>query len=173
MIASVQSSLRTAALFTGDDLETLLKVVNHQAYSSSRANRYATLFYGAFDNAQRTLRYINAGHNPPVILRRDGSVEWLETSGAPVGMFPDLIYEERVVELEAGDLVMAYTDGVVEATNQSGEEWGVQGLLKAAIQGAQYSQNAGDLVDLIFHSMDTFSEEHQTDDATLAIVRVI
>jgi sigma-B regulation protein RsbU (phosphoserine phosphatase) len=173
MIANVQSSLRTAALFKGDDLEALLKVVNYQAYSSSLANRYATLFYGVFDNRKRTLRYINAGHNPPIILRRDGAVEWLETGGSPVGMFPDLTYEERVVELEAGDLVIAYTDGVVEATNQNGEEWGVQGLWKAAVYGAQRSRNAGDLVDLILRFMDDFSQEHQTDDATLAIVRAI
>jgi len=173
MIANVQSSLRTAALFKRDDLAGLLQVVNHQAYSSSLANRYATLFYGVFDNAKRTLRYINAGHNPPVILRRDGAVEWLESGGAPVGMFADLIYEERVVELEARDLVIAYTDGVVEATSQNGEEWGVQGLLKAAVSGAQRSWNAGDLVDLVFHSMDDFSKGHQTDDATLAIVRAM
>jgi sigma-B regulation protein RsbU (phosphoserine phosphatase) len=173
MIANVQSSLRTAALFTGDDLAALLKAVNHQAFSSSMANRYATLFYGVFDNAKRTLRYINAGHNPPVVLRRDGSVEWLESSGAPVGMFPDSRYEEKIVELEAGDLIITYTDGVVEATNQNGEEWGVQGLLKAAVYGAQHSQSAGNLVDLIFHFFDDFSQEHQTDDTTLAVVRVI
>ena len=173
MIANVQSSLRTAALFTGDDLGALLKAVNHQAYSSSLADRYATLFYGVFDNAKRTLRYINAGHNSPVVLRRGVSVEWLETSGAPVGMFPDSIYEEKVVELEAGDLVVAYTDGVVEATNQVGEEWGVQGLLKAVVDGAQTSQNARDLVNLIFDCLDDFSQGHQTDDATLAFVRVI
>jgi sigma-B regulation protein RsbU (phosphoserine phosphatase) len=173
MIANVQSSLWTAALFTGDDLAALLKAVNHQAYSSSLANRYATLFYGVFDNAKRTLRYINAGHNTPMVLRRDRSVEWLEATGAPVGMFPNSIYEEKVVELEAGDLVIAYTDGVVEATNQNGEEWEVQGLLKAAVHGAQRSRNAPDLVNLIFHSMDDFSQGHQTDDATLAVVRVI
>jgi phosphoserine phosphatase RsbU/P len=173
MIANVQSSLRTAALFTGDDLAALLKAVNHQSYFSSLADRYATLFYGIFDNAKRSLRYINAGHNPPVVLRRDGSLEWLETSGAPVGMFPDSIYEEKIVEFEAGDLVIAYTDGVVEATNQNGEEWGVQELLKAAVFGAQRSQNAGDLVDLIFHSMDDFSQGHQTDDATVVVVRAI
>jgi sigma-B regulation protein RsbU (phosphoserine phosphatase) len=130
------------------------------------------LFYGVFDNAKRTLRYINAGHNPPVVLRHDGSVEWLETSGAPVGMFPDSVYEEKIVELEAGDLVIAYTDGVVEATNQNGEEWGVQGL-KAAVYGAQRSQNADDLVNLIFDFIDDFSQRQQTDDATLAVVRMI
>jgi len=173
VIASVQSSLRTAALFTGDDLAALLRAVNHQAYSSSLPNRYATLFYGLFDSTKRTLRYINAGHNPAAVLRRHGSVEWLETGGAPVGMFPDWIYEERVVELETGDLVIAYTDGVVEATNQNGEEWGVQGLLKAAGYGAQRSRNAGDLVNSILNSMDDFSQGHQTDDATLAVVRAI
>jgi phosphoserine phosphatase RsbU/P len=173
MIVNVQSSLRTAALFTGDDLAALLKAVNHQACCSSLANRYATLFYGVFDYAKRTLRYINAGHNPPLLLRRDGSVEWLETSGAPVGMFPDSTYEEKIVELEAGDVLIAYTDGVVEATNQNGEEWGVQGLLKAAVYGTQSSPNAGDLVNLIFHSMDDFSQRNQTDDATLAVVRVV
>ena len=172
MIANVQSSLRTAALFTGDDLAALLQAVNHQAYASSSPDRFATLFYGVFDNAKRTLRYINAGHNPPLVLRRDGSVERLEAGGAPVGMFPDSIYEEQALKLEAGDLVVAYTDGVIEATNQDGEEWGVQGLLKAAAC-AQRSQDAGDLVKRIFNSMDDFSKERQTDDATLAVVRVI
>jgi sigma-B regulation protein RsbU (phosphoserine phosphatase) len=89
MMASVQSSLRTAALFTANDLAALVKIVNVQAYNSSTADRYATLFYGLFDRAARTLRYVNAGHNPPVVLRDDGSVHWLEPSGAPVGMFPD------------------------------------------------------------------------------------
>jgi sigma-B regulation protein RsbU (phosphoserine phosphatase) len=87
-------------------------------------------------------------------------------------MFPDSVYEEKIVELEAGDLVIAYTDGVVEATNENGEEWGVQGL-KAAVYGAQRSQNADDLVNLIFDSIDDFSQRQQTDDATLAVVRMI
>jgi phosphoserine phosphatase RsbU/P len=172
MIANGQSSLRTAVLFTGDDLAALLKVVNHQAYVSSAENRYATLFYGVFDGSTRTLRYVNASHNPPVVIRRDGSRRWLETGGAPVGLFADSEYEEGIVKLEAGDLLIAFTDGLIEATNQDGEEWGVQGLLKAAVCGAQFSQDAGDLVNLIFNTVDGFSQGHQTDDATLAVVRV-
>jgi len=173
MIAHVQSSLRTAALFTGEDLATLFKVVNRQAYSSSSANRFATLFYGVLDNAKRKLRYVNAGQNSPVVLRRDRSVEWLETSGAPVGMFPDSSYEERVVEVETEDLIIAYTDGVVEVTDRRGQEWGVQGLLKAAVHGVQRSQKAGALINVIFDSMDDFCQGQQTDDATLAVLRVI
>jgi sigma-B regulation protein RsbU (phosphoserine phosphatase) len=174
MIANVQSSLRTAALFTGNDLAELLKAVNHQAYTSSLTGHYATLFYGVFDGATRTLRYVNAGHNPPVVLRRNGSVDWLETGGAPVGIFPDSIYEESIVQLEPGDLVITYTDGVIEAANQSGEEWGVQGLLQAAAAWAgQDAEDAEDLVRLISSSMDDFSRGRQTDDATLAVLRVL
>ena len=173
MIASVQSSLRTAALFTGDDLAALFKAVNHQAYTSSSEDRYATLFYGVFDACTRSLRYVNAGHNPPVVIRRDGSMHCLETGGAPVGLFADSEYGEGSVQIETGDLVIAFTDGLIEATNQHGEEWGVRGLLKAAASAARCSQDAGDLVNLTFNSMDDFSKGHQTDDATLAVVRVI
>jgi sigma-B regulation protein RsbU (phosphoserine phosphatase) len=174
MMASVQASLRTAALFTGDDLAALLKIVNVQAYVSSLADRYATVFYGVYDQATRTLRYVNAGHNPPVILRNDGSVHWLEPSGAPVGMFPDSNYEESVVQLNPGDMVIAYTDGVIEATNPGREEWGVQGLLRAtAARERQSSTRAEDLVEQIFNSMDDFSRGCQTDDATLAVLRVV
>jgi phosphoserine phosphatase RsbU/P len=173
MIANVQSSLGTAALFTGDDLVALLKVVNRQAYASSSDDRYATLFYGVFDESTRTLRYVNAGHNPPVVIRRDGSMHWLETGGAPVGLFADSEYREGIVKLETGDLLIAFTDGVIEAANQDGEEWGVRGLLKAVACAAQRSQDTGDLVKRVFHSMDEFSNGHQNDDATLAVVRVI
>lgn len=124
MIANVQASLRTATFFTGDDLASLLTVVNQQAYTSSLADRYATLSYGVFDQTTRTLRYVNAGHNPPIILRCDGSVRRLDCGGAPVGTFPDSMYEERVIQLESGDLLLAYTDGVIEAENQAGGKSG-------------------------------------------------
>jgi phosphoserine phosphatase RsbU/P len=184
MIASVQSSLRTAALFTGNDLATLFEIVNHQAYTSSLADRYATLFYGVFDAATRTLRYVNAGHSPPIVLRADGMVHWLEPSGAPLGMFPDsngpdsngpgTNYQESTLRLNPGDLIIAYTDGVVEATNPGREEWGVQGLLKAiADWESQCSKSAEDLVQSIFNSMDEFSGGCQNDDATIAVLRVV
>ncbi|HEY6337674.1 MAG TPA: PP2C family protein-serine/threonine phosphatase [Candidatus Sulfotelmatobacter sp.] len=172
MIANVQSSLRTAALFTGNDVAALLKAVNHQAYTSSLADRYATVFCGVFVASARTLRYVNAGHNPPVLLRHDGSVQWLEPGGAPVGMFPDSSYEESVVQLSSGDLVIAYTDGMIEATNSAGEEWGVESLLKAAADCGPKADNAEDLVRSIFNSLDDFSGGCQADDATLAVLRV-
>jgi phosphoserine phosphatase RsbU/P len=174
MIANVQSSLRTAALLTGNDLTALLKVVNRQAYASSLANRYATVFYGVFDRATRTLQYVNAGHNPPFVRRCDGSVDWLEAGGPPLGMFPDSNYQESVVKLNPGDLLIAYTDGVNEATNPLGEEWGVGGLLKAAATWEpRRPKGAEDLVHFIFDSMDNFSRGRQIDDATVAVLRVL
>jgi sigma-B regulation protein RsbU (phosphoserine phosphatase) len=172
MIANVQSSLRTAALFT-EDLGAMFKVVNHQVHASSSGDRYATLFYGVFDRSSRTLRYVNAGHNPPILIRRDGSMHSLETGGAPVGLFADSEYEEGSLKLETGDLVIAFTDGLIEAANRAGEEWGVQALLQAAAYQVKRSRNVNDLVNFIFHSVDAFSQGRQTDDATLAVVRVI
>jgi sigma-B regulation protein RsbU (phosphoserine phosphatase) len=171
MMASVQASLQTAARFTGDDLAALLRVVNAQACASSPADRYATLFYGVVDPAARRLRYVNAGHNAPLVLRRDGSADWLEPSGAPVGLFPDAIWRERVVRLQPGDRVFAYTDGVTEACSPSGEEWGVRGLLQAAqVRGMR---SADELIRSILDEMDDFSGGIQTDDATLAVLRVL
>jgi phosphoserine phosphatase RsbU/P len=172
MMANVQSSLRAAALFTQNDLATLLEVVNQLAYASSLADRFATVFYGVFDPAARTLRYVNAGHNPPAVLRQDSSVCWLETGGAPVGMFADSSYQEGMVKLGSGDLVIAYTDGIVEATNPSGAEWGVEGLLQAIVSRRQYALDADGLTRLSFQAMNEFSGGNQADDATLAVVRV-
>ncbi|HET9741694.1 MAG TPA: PP2C family protein-serine/threonine phosphatase [Terriglobales bacterium] len=174
MIANVQSSLRTAALFTGDVLAALLSIVNRQAYHSSLANHYATLFYGVFDGTTRSLRYVNAGHNPAIVVRSNGSFEWLETGGAPVGMFADSEYRESVVQLQGGDLVIAYTDGVVEAANPQGEQWGVSGLLEAIAESQRsHVRDAEDIVPIIWNSMDEFSNGVQADDATLAITRVM
>jgi len=170
MISNVQSSLRTAAFFTGSDAAAALGAVNRQVYGSSLAERYATLFYGVFDRAARTLRYVNAGHNPPMVIRRDGAVVWLETGGAPVGMFPDWTYEEGIAHLHPGDLLLAYTDGVTEAANPAGEEWGVEGLRRAAAESG--AQSADDMIRAIFTSMDEFSGGCQTDDATVAALQV-
>jgi len=170
MISNVQSSVRTALLFAGDDGAAVLGAVNRQVYASSLADRYATLFYGAFDGATRTLKYVNAGHNPPIVIRRDGSIVWLETGGAPVGMFPDWTYEEGAVQLNPGDLVVAYTDGVTEAVNRDGEEWGVEGLRRALAESG--AQCADDIVDAILTSLDEFSRCRQTDDATVVVLRV-
>jgi phosphoserine phosphatase RsbU/P len=170
MISNVQSSLRTAALFTGDNTGIAIEAVNRQVYGSSLAERYATLFYGVFDGETRILRYVNAGHPPPMVVRRDGSVTWLENGGVPVGMFSEWTYEEGTVQLNPGEMVLVCTDGVLEAASLADEEWGVEGLRRAATEGA--TKCADEIVHTIFSSMDKFSQGRQTDDATVVVLRV-
>jgi sigma-B regulation protein RsbU (phosphoserine phosphatase) len=170
MIANVQSSLRTAASFAPFDPAAVVDAVNRQVHSSSLDDRFATLFYGVFDEATRTLRYVNAGHNSPIVVRRDRSLTPLEPTGLPVGIFPDSTYQESAVELGRGDLVVAYTDGVVEALSPDGEEWGTRGLLSAVAKCD--AERPDEIVEAIFSRLDHFSRGRQTDDATVAVVRV-
>lgn len=169
MMASVQASLLTAAQFTGNDLAALFRTVNLQACAASPADRYATLFYGVLDRTALSLRYVNAGHNPPLVLHRDGAIEWLEPSGAPVGLFPETEWREQTIQLFPGDLVVAYTDGVTEASNPAGRDWGIDGLL-GVVRGCRM-QSADELVSSILDAMDGFSGGVQTDDATVAVLR--
>jgi sigma-B regulation protein RsbU (phosphoserine phosphatase) len=171
MVSNVQSSLRTASLFAGSNGPAAVEAVNRQVYESSLADRYATLFYGIFDSTTRVLRYVNAGHHPPMLIRRDGSILWLEVGGAPVGMFSDWRYEEGAVELHSGDLIIAYTDGVVETTNEDGEQWGVDGLRNALAECQ--TESAENIVHAIFAALDKYTVGVQTDDATVATLRLL
>jgi phosphoserine phosphatase RsbU/P len=105
-----------------------------------------------------------------MLLRVDGSVDWLETGGAPVGIFSDWTYEEGAVQLDPGDLLIAYTDGITEAMNPAGDQWGVEGLRRAASESA--AQSTDEVVQAIFTSMDEFSQGRQNDDATVVVMRV-
>jgi sigma-B regulation protein RsbU (phosphoserine phosphatase) len=170
MISGVQASLRTAASFTGGDPAAVLEAVNRQVHASSLPSRYATLFYGVFNGETRTLQYANAGHNPPIVIRRDGSVACLETGGVPLGLFAEWTCAEGTMRLYPGDVVVAYTDDVVEATDSAGAEWGIEGLQKAA--SAADADCADELVRAIFAALDAFTHGHPIDDATVVVLRV-
>ena len=165
IIANVQSSLHTAALFAPEDPAAVVTAVNRQLHACSPVERYATLFYGVFDENRRTLHYVNAGHNPAVVIRRTGAVTWLEASAPPVGFFAESDYQAQAVQLYPGDLILAYTDGTVEGTNTASEEWGVEGLLAAVKRG--WMRQPESVVEAAFAALDKFSGDHQTDDATI------
>ena len=165
IVANVQSSLRTAALFAPEDPAAVVSAVNRQLHACSPVERYATLFYGVFDDHTRVLRYVNAGHNPAVVIRRGGAIVWLEASAPPVGLFAETVYQAQTVRLYPGDLIVAYTDGIVEATNEASEEWGVDGLL-AAVKCCRTRQPES-VVGAAFAALDEFSGDNQTDDATI------
>jgi sigma-B regulation protein RsbU (phosphoserine phosphatase) len=133
MMASLEASLRALASVVEDPAD-LMGRVNSLVCQASAAHRYATLFYAEYDPATGGLTYVNAGHNPPVVLRSCGGA-WqtlrLETGGPVIGVFPQQ-YQRGMFSLEAGDLVVLFTDGVSESMNVRDEEWGEDRLIELA-----------------------------------------
>jgi sigma-B regulation protein RsbU (phosphoserine phosphatase) len=99
----------------------LLSLLNHQLYESTPSEKYATLFLGIYNGAERQLTYTNGGHLPPIVMSEDGSIRRLDCGGTVVGLFEHVTYEESSVQLRKGELFLAYSDGVTEPENDFGE----------------------------------------------------
>jgi predicted permease len=130
LMSTVQASLRVIA-DRGLAASQLATQMNRLLYQSTATNSYATFFYAQLDCQRGRLRYVNAGHNPPYRVRRvDSGVEVSELSigGTVIGLFPDVDYEDGEVELRPGDLLVVFTDGVPEARNAAGDEYGEERL---------------------------------------------
>jgi predicted permease len=127
IMSVVQATLRVISSEPEVSLPQLAARMNHFLYRSTGSNSYATFFYAEFDARTRELRYVNAGHNPPYLLRVGGDspiVEELPAGGTVIGLFPQAEYEESSVALKSGDLLAVFTDGVPEALNPKDEEFG-------------------------------------------------
>ena len=176
MMASLQASLRGQALHCRDNLAELMKHVNTLLYHTSTSNRYATFFYAQYEAAARKLSYVNAGHNPPFVLRREGgdfTVLRLEEGGAVVGMLPSSFvnYTQGEIQLQAGDVLVGYTDGISEAMNPAEQEWGEDRML--AHLKSVYGQSAADILRALVDGADEFAAgAKQHDDMTLLVARV-
>jgi sigma-B regulation protein RsbU (phosphoserine phosphatase) len=140
VMANVQATLHALA----DHVETLEKLpatINHKlligARSSSttggRMTKYLSMFLALVESGGRNLRYVNAGHVPPAVIRADGRVEWLEAGGMIVGLLPDVQFESGVVTLAPGDLMVACTDGITEAMDSVGTEFSRQRLAELVV----------------------------------------
>ena len=124
LMASLRASLRGVSLNNPRNFAELMRKVNVLVYEASASNRYATFFFAAYDPRTRRLDCVNAGHNPPVLLR-NGEVIRLEAGGPVVGLLPLAPYVEQSLTLEPGDLLLLYTDGISEAMTHDDEEWGL------------------------------------------------
>jgi sigma-B regulation protein RsbU (phosphoserine phosphatase) len=170
LMASLQASVRGQSQSDSGNVAQLMTNVNRLVCDASPENRYATFFYGQFDPVTRRLVYSNGGHNAPMLLR-DSEVLRLEAGGPPVGLFRPSRYEQDEVQLQPGDLLVLYTDGVSEAENPAQDEWGEDALVRSA-------RDCIDLppVRMIAHIMeraDAFAAgAPQHDDMTLVIARV-
>ena len=174
LMASLHASLRGQVLSGAGDLGTKMANVNRLLYEASDSNRYATLFYAELDCASRTLHYVNGGHNPPAVLRKeDGAwrVFRLGDGGPVIGLLAGAVYKEHILQLIHGDILLAFTDGISEAMNASEDDWGEDRMIAEA--QAQADLNAEELMQRLFRAADAFAAgAPQHDDMTLVVLRL-
>jgi sigma-B regulation protein RsbU (phosphoserine phosphatase) len=174
MMANLQANLRgQVGLEQACHVERIVQRVNQQLVDSVIDASYITLFYAEFDEKDDTLHYANAGHNPPLLLRRKRSdeIEKLERGGTVLGLFRDVVFEVGELKLESGDLLVAFTDGLVEARNPGNEEYGEERLISAVIEHRDLS--AAEVEKNILRSVKEWtSDDEQEDDLTLVVVKV-
>ncbi len=171
LMATFHASLRSLAGST-DSLPELVRGINRYSAGHSRGGeRFTTAFIGEFDCASAGLTYINAGHNPPFLRRAGGGLESLDCGGVPFGILEDPPYQTGTAKLNPGDALFIYTDGVVEAVNAAGEEYG-NGRLKAYVLGCQ--GNASQMLQGLMQSLDGFvSTTPRHDDITCLVARCV
>jgi len=174
IMASLQASLRAQASHSHSDLSTLIGDVNRLVYESSPTNFYASLFYAEYEPGTRVLNYVNAGHNPPIVLRTgNGRCEMfhLESSGMLVGISADSQFPTTTFQLEIDDVLVAYTDGITEVENRRGQFWGQPGLESLLLSCG--SRTPEQIIKCIVDEITTFADRlPQRDDMTLVVMRV-
>jgi phosphoserine phosphatase RsbU/P len=179
LMANLQATLRSNVMNLWKDSsqngeKTVAKIVerlNSQIYSFTAANKFATFFYALYDDQQQTLTYCNAGHNPPLYFNGT-KIHRLSAGGTVVGVFADSKYDQETIPVNAGDLFVAYTDGIVESINEYGEEFGEQRLTQLVQENRHL--NANMIKELVVNQVLswTFAEERD-DDMTLIIAKML
>ena len=171
LMASLQASLRGQTLNGCDDLEKLMTNLNRLVYAASSSNRYATFFYAQYECASGRLRYVNAGHNPPLVFQAGGVVKRLDAGGPPVGLLPHASYESAECTLQRGDLAVLFTDGISEAMNGRDEEWGEENLSSSVREAGVRDPRV--LIAHVFERADQFvGAAPQHDDMTIVMLAI-
>jgi|GEM_PF-106125 serine phosphatase RsbU (regulator of sigma subunit)/dihydrofolate reductase len=177
LMASLHASLRGQVLSGSGDLGTKMANVNRLLFDASGSNRYATFFYAELDCASRTLHYVNGGHNPPAVLRKEEGA-WrvfrLADGGPVIGLLAGAVYKEQMLQLVHGDILLAFTDGISEAMNTSGDEWGEDRMIAEVQAHADLNADlhAEELLQQLFRAADAFAAgAPQHDDMTLVVLR--
>jgi sigma-B regulation protein RsbU (phosphoserine phosphatase) len=171
--ALLMSNLQAALKATASEQiqpEQLCARVNRIICDNVSPDKFITAFYGLLDGPGNRLAFTNAGHNAPILARRDGSWLRLGEGGVPLGLFPDWNYGRGEVQLADGDRLVLFTDGVTEASSAAGEEFGEERLLTVLLENRHLS--AGKLQEKILAEVAKFSGGRFEDDATLVVVAV-
>ncbi len=169
LMANIQARLQ-ARLPLGASLSQMAEELDQEIFNSTVPENYVTLFAGVLDYEGARLKWINAGHNTQYVLRRSGELKHLTSTGRPLGLLPGGGYTEAETNLEQGDTLLLFTDGLIDAENQYGEFFGEERLEEI------FRQQAGKSVNEILVTVETAIREHcgntlATDDATMLILR--
>ncbi len=171
LMAFLRASLR-AATHIGYAPHISMAKVNYLLWESIERNQYVTAFYGILDASNRTLAYTNAGHNPPLLLDSEGNAEFLTRGSIPLGIFRDTRYHEYYLTLAPNELFVLYTDGVTEASNLSGEEFGPERLAQS-VKAASHL-NAKDLIAAVQKDVIEWTEGlGAMDDITFFVIKAL
>jgi serine phosphatase RsbU (regulator of sigma subunit) len=169
LMANLQANLRSQCAIALDEPQRLLRSVNHLFCANTTDSAYATLFFAEYDDQARRLRYANCGHISALLLRADGALERLASTGTVLGLFPEWDCSIVEVLLFSGDTLLLYTDGVTESFNQRGEEFGEQRLVQTLRRHQDSSSQT--LLAAIVDDVRRFSPRRQHDDITLIVAR--
>ena len=169
LMANLQANIRTQCELALNQPQRLLRSVNRVFYKNSSESAYATLFLAEYDDVRRRLRYANCGHLPALLLRRDNTAQRLESTATVLGLFAewDCVTEERT--LCEGDTLAIYTDGVTEAFNEAGEEFGEERLIDSLRRHRHLPPQGA--VSAMVAEVRRFSPQEQSDDITLTVAR--
>jgi phosphoserine phosphatase RsbU/P len=172
LMATFQASLKTLST-TGGSLAQVVDGMNHYACTNSQGGvRFTTAFLAEYSPSTRSLSYVNAGHNFPMLRRDSGAIERLETGGLPLGIQAEATYQTGQLQLQKGDWLVIFTDGVVEAVNQRDEEYGESRLLSIVQAGANVEP--AKLLSRIMVDLDLFvGNTPQHDDVTCMLVKTV
>lgn len=169
LMANLQANLRSQYAVALQDLPGLLRSVNQLFYENTDERSYATLFFGDYDDSTRRLRYVNCGHLPPLVVCPNGGIERLLPTATVLGLFEKWECAVADVGLCPGDILVLYTDGVTEAPNEAGEDFGEGRLLETL--KSQSHLPVGPLLQSVVEAVERFSNGTQHDDVTLVIAR--
>ena len=172
VVAGEMISAKYESVMQGAEVSpgTMLSLLNHQLYHSTPMEKYATLFLAMYDSDARRLIYSNAGHLPPLLLGEDGSTCRLERGGTVVGLFDEVPYEEDAVQLQRGDIFLAYSDGVTEPENDFGE-FGEERLISLVQENRDLP--LARITEIVTSAVDDWiGAAEQPDDVTLVLARV-
>jgi sigma-B regulation protein RsbU (phosphoserine phosphatase) len=170
LMSNLQASIRTAVRI-GSGLKRMIEQINNLIFDNTQAFQFITFFAGVYDASTSTFTYVNAGHNPPYLVKKDGRVSVLQGGGLILGAMPDMTYEEESVKLDGGDLLFLYTDGLSEAEDPAGDMYDEKRVEEFVVRNRDLL--LGGIVERLASEVGQFMNgAERKDDLTLLIARV-